>query len=136
MSFKTLVRPADTFPYIRHDPSGYDELKRIQRIEMLCSFYDLGTNGLADSLASLLQDNLSVDQNLEALNVQDDFKLASTGEPVAVPVIFKDRWLYRVDLPVVLSRTITRRYNVLNVASAHAELITDVGITREIGVEQ
>src|SRR5579871_6299419 len=55
IAFRYTRRPADTFPAIVHHPdgSGYDELQRHEHIELLLSFYDLGTNGQAESLAAL-----------------------------------------------------------------------------------
>src|SRR5258708_4203476 len=56
----TQVRPADEFPYVRHNGAanggaGQDELHQHEDIEILVSFYDLGTNGQADAFAALLR---------------------------------------------------------------------------------
>jgi hypothetical protein len=51
MAFRYSARPADDFPAIVHH-DGYDEMQRHEVIHTLCSFYDLGTTGLADYYAA------------------------------------------------------------------------------------
>jgi len=116
MAFRYTQRPADDFPALVHR-DGYDEFQRHEAIHTLCSFYDLGTSGLADYYASLLRDNLMVPQNAEYLTAQG-FGVAVVQDKTAVPVIVKMRWQYRVDVPFVLRRAVVRWYNVLNVASS------------------
>lgn len=133
-SFRYTTRPSDTFPYVRHDPSGYDELQRHEYLETLISFYDLGTNGLADQYAAIFRDGIAIEQNLELLGLQG-IKLSHSGEETAVPVLFKNRWMYRVDIPVTLRRQINRVYNVLDVLSLTGTLLNDVGLpARDISV--
>lgn len=132
-------RPSDTYPYVRHDPTGLgsDELQRHETLNLLASFYDLGTNGLADNYAALLRDGAAIPQNLEPLTVAG-MALVETGDPVAVPSLLKTRWLYRVDLPVSLRRQINRIYPVENLLSSQGTLLAnDAGtgvVTRNIGV--
>lgn len=132
-------RPSDTYPYVKHDPTGLgsDELQRHETLNVLVSFYDLGTNGLADQYAALLHDGTAIPQNSEALGAAD-MKFIACGEPVTVPSLLKQRWLYRVDLPVELRRQITRIYAVENLLSAQGTLTAnDAGngvVTRDIGV--
>lgn len=120
------TRNSDSFPFIGHDPSGNgtDYLQRQEELVLLCSFYDLGTNGLADKYASLVRDNSVIAQNREVL-AASGFALAYTGEMIAVPSLFSVRWLYRVDIPITLRRQIDRTYPVLNVLSAEGTIETD-----------
>jgi hypothetical protein len=139
-AFKIGARPSDKFPYVRHNPidadgQGSDTLQRHEALHILASFYDLGSGGLADGLAAQLRDGLSIPQNREVLTV-NNMGLAYTGELVAVPVIVKTRWLYRVDLEVVIRRQIDRTYPVRNVLSAQTTFVTDDGLTAQINVPE
>lgn len=119
-------RRADMFPAIVHR-DGYDQLQRHQEMDVLCSFYDLGTNGLADFYAGLLRDGLSIPQNLELLTL-NGFALVSADDTETVPSLLKSRWLYRVDITLTLRREILRNYPVLNLSEAVASVETDASI--------
>lgn len=120
------ARAADTFPAILHDPTGdgADDLQRHETLAVLASFYDLGTNGLADLYASLLRDGLAIPQNSEPL-ASAGFGLVDVGDLTTVPSLLKSRWLYRVDLPFHLRRAIVRSYPVLNVESADISVVVN-----------
>lgn len=124
-------RPSDTFPHVRHDPTGegFDVLYRHERLAMLCSFYDLGTNGQADYYCALLRDGGAIAQNREIL-ILNQFELVNFDEPIAVPVLTKQRWLYRVDMVVNLRRVIVRAYPVLNLKRAEGIIVDDEGFSR------
>jgi hypothetical protein len=114
-------RAADTFPYIGHDPvgptgQGADDLQRNETLRILISFYDLGTNGLADYYAELFREGTAIAQNRELLTLAQ-FNFIDCDEPVAVPALLKERWLYRVDVPFRLRRMISLVYPVLNIES-------------------
>jgi hypothetical protein len=132
-AFRITERPSDAFPYVKHNANGQgaDALQRHETLHILCSFYDLGSGGQADYYAALLRDGLSIPQNREVLTLKN-MGLVKTGEPVPVPIIVKTRWLYRVDLEVVIRRQIDRVYPVLNVTSAQGSIVTSDGITRTI----
>jgi len=134
-AFRITARPSDTFPYVQHnaDGEGGDALQRHEELRVLASFYDLGSGGQADGYAALLRDGLSIAQNREVLT-RSKMGLARTGEIMPVPVLVKSRWLYRVDLEVVIRRQIDRLYPVLNVASAQGSIVSDDGIARPIKV--
>lgn len=132
-AFKISSRPSDKFPYVRHNPDdadgqGSDTLQRQETLHILTSFYDLGSGGLADGLCAQLRDGLSIPQNREVLTL-NNMGLGYTGEAISVPVVVKTRWLYRVDLEVVIRRQIDRTYPVLNVLSAQTTVTTDDGLT-------
>ena len=120
------VRPADTFPVVLHSATanagnGQDEVHQHEDLEILVSFYDLGTNGQADSYAATLRQGLAIDQNLELLT-NNGMGLVACGEPIPLPSLLKKLWLYRVDLAVQVKREIIRAYPVLNVETAAAML--------------
>ena len=129
-AFRYTSRKTDTYPYVGHG-DGSDTLRRHEEIDILVSFYDLGSSGLADQYAALLRDGLSIGQNLEVLTLAG-MGFVGCGDLTAVPVIVKQRWLYRVDLPFTVRREIVRVYPVLNVLTAHATVATDSGVTGSI----
>jgi hypothetical protein len=130
-AFRYTGRKTDTYPYVGHNADGSDTLRRHEEIDILVSFYDLGSSGLADQYAALLRDGLAIPQNLEVLK-QTGMGFVSCGDLTTVPVIIKQRWLYRVDLPFTIRREIVRVYPVLNVLTATATVTTDSGISETI----
>lgn len=114
--------PSDTYPL------GAAELQNNELIDVLSSFYDLGDTGDADRLSSLLRDGLMVPQNLEAL-IPQGMNLTEVGRKTVVPTLLKTRWLYRVDLPFVLARNVTRVYPIKDLAGAEGSVVTDEGLT-------
>lgn len=140
ISIRISSRPSDAFPYVGHDPSGdgglgTDTVQRHEELHFLCSFYDLGTNGQAANLASLLREGLAVAQNREVLTT-NGMGLVSAGETLDVPVIVKTRWLYRCDMEVIIRRNISRTYPVRNLLSADITVETDSGRTISVSVTQ
>ncbi|MGO9474234.1 MAG: hypothetical protein ACLPWS_12665 [Rhodomicrobium sp.] len=128
-AFRYQARPADLFPVIVHEGAaaggnGQDELQRYESIDVLASFYDLGTTGQADYYAATLRDGLAIAQNREPLGALA-IVLIKTGDLTAVPVLVKQRWMYRVDFTFTLRRTIQRDYPVLNLLGAAGTLSAD-----------
>lgn len=118
MAFQQHAERSDTFPYVKSNPDGTGStLQRHEILAVLCSFYDLGTNGQASMLASLLRDGASIPDNLETLQLAD-MGLVGCEPEIAVPSLLKQRWLYRVDLPLKLTRQVTRVYGVPNIVQA------------------
>lgn len=122
-------RASDTFPYVTHDPAaaageGADKMQRQEQMDILCSFYDLGVEGLADRYAAQLRDGFAIAQNREVLQLAG-YSFAYGGDLVTVPSLLKERWLYRVDYAFSIRRQIDRTYPVLNLESAQGEIITD-----------
>ena len=130
-AFRYTSRKTDNYPFVGHNTDGSDTLRRHEEIDILVSFYDLGSSGLADQYAALLRDGLSIPQNLEVLK-QNGMGFVGCGEITTVPVILKQRWLYRVDLPFTIRREIVRVYQVLNLLTATATVTTDSGVTVHI----
>lgn len=119
-AFTIAKRSSEDWPGIWHQTipaSGgnpqidYDELQRPEELEVLLSFYDLGFSGLADAYAELMRDGAIIPQNLEYLT-NEYYGLGSVGQLQPVPVILKTRWLYRVDLPLMIRRIVARQYPV------------------------
>lgn len=121
---------ADTYPYVEGG-----NLQRHEDITLLLSFYDLGTDGQAQYYAALFRDGASIPQNLEVLQVAG-MGMVSVGELVQAPVLIKQRWLYRVDVTMVIRRAVTRTYQILDVAAFDGELITSDGNDYPINVSQ
>lgn len=124
-AFWTRIDEADTYPFVGFDGQAAN-LQRHERIRLLCSFYDLGESGRAWELASLMRDGTAIAQNREPM-LAAGIGLVGCSPLVALPSLFKERWLMRVDLPIDLRRQVDRSYPVLSVLSAKAEIDTDVG---------
>lgn len=120
---------ADTFPYVVHDPAGdgTDTIMRHERMDMLVSFYGLGSGSDADKYARLLRDGSAIEQNAQQLR-PGNMALVKVGDLLTVPSLIKQRWLYRVDLPIRIAREIDQTYAVVSVTSMTGELVTDVGL--------
>lgn len=129
-AFSIRTRTADTYPWIgRTVPDdGADHLQRHQDLDILLTFYDLGSGGQADAMSALFRDGSAIPQNLEVLS-QNNMGLVKVGQAVDVPVLVKTRWQYRVDLPVVIRREVLRTYPVLTVESAEGTIVTSDGYT-------
>jgi hypothetical protein len=128
------ARPSDTYPYVGEidtPEGGVAELQRHEDLNILSSFYGLGSGSLADEFCARLRDGLSISQNLEPL-FHAGMGFISCGVPVAVPSLLKERWLYRVDLPFGIRRAIVRRYPVRTILSAEGEVQDNPEGTRVI----
>jgi hypothetical protein len=96
---------------------GADEMQRHEFVELLCSFY--GPD--ADTYCGLFRDGIQVAQNREVLQLAA-MGVVGTGDPLPVPSLVKDQWLYRVDLPLTIKRQIRRNYPILNLLSAEGTI--------------
>lgn len=131
-------RRGDAFPFIGHDGdgssgNGFDQIIRNEELDLLCSFYDLGSNGMADLLAELMRDGAVISQNREVLKAQN-FDIGFVGDVIPVASLLKSRWLYRVDLPIQVRRQVVRQYPVLNILSAVSGILTDTGLGLNIAI--
>jgi hypothetical protein len=136
-----IERENDAFPAVLHDGAGNggegaDNFQRHERLNIIVSFFDLGAGGQADAFCALLRDGLSIRQNQEQLML-NGFAFVSCGTPVAVPSLLKERWQFRVDLPVQLRRAIARSYPVDNLlkAAGTIEAAFSSGIEKELPFE-
>lgn len=124
-AFRIGRRVADFNAFIEHDGDdpGSDELQRHENLEVQTMFYS-STPDDADEMAAVLREGLQIPQNLAALQLAQ-WGLIETGDTNPAPTLTKDRWLYRIDMPIRFRRLITRVYPVLNLLSARATLYTD-----------
>lgn len=130
VAFGVRKRVSDTYAIAQHLPDangglGADLRTRHETIEILVSFYDTGVNGQADVLAALSLDNMLIEQNRWMLD-QNGFGIFEAKEATIAPVLFKERWNYRVDVAVTLRRQARRIYPISNVESFQAALHVDV----------
>lgn len=113
---------SDAGPVIVHDPNGggglgSDEYSRQKDITVLASFY--GPNG--KSFAQLLEDGLSIPQNLETLQ-ENSIYFVSTSTIRAVPESVNMQYVKRFDLLVYFRRGVARTYAVETIQTAGVEL--------------
>lgn len=136
IAFKITRRPSDEFPFVgtyTYDATQSYYLQRHEQLDILATFYDIGSTGLnnsggtADYYAALLRDGLLIPQNREPLFLVG-MGLVKTGDLVTVPELFKSRWQYRVDLEFSVRRQIDRIYPVQTIVSATGDIYTDTGL--------
>lgn len=107
--------------HTRHNPDGdgSDETEAYEDLELLASFYGPGCVGVA----ALLRDGLRVPQNREALRAGG---MALTSADTITPLgeYVTTEWRRRADLPLLLTRVVSRTYPVLNLLSAQGSIIS------------
>jgi hypothetical protein len=86
----------------------------------------------AAHLADAIRDNLELAQNREELYTQAVGYSGVISDAQRVPELVKGRWYNRVDLTLAFNREIRRSYQVLSLASAFGQIVTDNGHTRAI----
>jgi hypothetical protein len=136
-AFRIVRRPSDEYPFVGRLPyqaeAGVTTMQRHEVLNIATTFYDLGSTGpnnsggQADNFAALLRDGLLIAQNREPLTLAG-MGLVKTGDLVTVPVVFKSRWQYRVDLEWEVRREISRTYSVLTIVSATGDIYYDTGL--------
>lgn len=129
-AFTVGVQESDEFPFVGYTPAvaggAYTQIRH-EQIEMLGSFYDLGSNGLADHYARQFRDGALIAQNREYLT-NAGFGLVRCGRATPAPSLLSQRWQYRVDVEFALRRQITKTYDVETLESATGDIYTDVGL--------
>jgi hypothetical protein len=121
-------READVFPFLGffpNDTTNY-QMQRHEEFTMLASVYDLGYNGEADTVAVVLRDGIMIPQNNDMLAANGIYVVGDSDLAVA-PSLFKQRWMYRVDLKIRFRRQITRQYSVDSIDTVGVDLYTDDG---------
>lgn len=116
--------PSDSYPFVEQIDDDTSQVVRHEEFDVLCSFYDAGSSGLADYYSELLRDGLSVPQNREVLQLADMGLVSVPETSIAVPSLLKEIWLYRVDVEMCIRRRVTRRYPVKSLLSASGVLNT------------
>lgn len=110
---------ADWQAYVKHvdasdeHPDGYDLLQHIETTTLLTSFY--GPNATRN--ATYLRSGLFISQNLAELR-KAQVGLVEVQAFTNAPELFKQKWVDRVDVPVVFRREIRFDYPVLNLLNA------------------
>jgi hypothetical protein len=132
-SFKYERIDSNEFPFIKHE-SSFDLIQNHEMFKIHLTFYDLGTNGQASYLAALVRDNIKIPWNVYYLQ-NNGFNLRGTEGPIVIPVIFKQRWMYKELLYIYVMRNCTRQYNVYDVDSVNIELITSSDLILNGSVE-
>lgn len=126
---------SDTFPYQSQSADGLTTtLLTNEEMTLLCSFYDTGVTGMADALSRLLRDNVRIAQNREPLYLQG-FDLAYVRPRVQVPSTLSNRWLLRVDLPIIVRCQFQRKYQVLSLLSMSGTVTTDSGYSFPVSAD-
>lgn len=130
-AFKIARRPSDEYPFVGRLPyapeDGADHLQKHEELNISTTFYDTGSNGLADFYSAQFRDGLSVPQNREPLFLAG-MGLTKIGDALTVPELLKKRWLYRVDFEFSVNRQIDRSYPVNTIISAEGTIYYDTGL--------
>lgn len=124
LAFGITTTTPDAGPALRHDPDasaglGADTLARHSDLEILVSCY--GPNG--DGYANLIQDGLSVPQNVEFLRT-NLITYVNSGTIRNVPDKVNEKWIRRWDLLLHFRRKVERSYPVENILSAGFSITT------------
>jgi hypothetical protein len=109
-------KTGDAFPYVAHT-SGFDHVLRHEHLDLRASFYGLGIGSQADAFAELFRDGIYVNYNRLVLT-QNGFGVIEVSDLIAAPNLLKERWQYKTDLTVTLSREIRRAYPVPDIIQA------------------
>jgi len=130
-------RNTQNYPYVAHEGEGdgSEDLQTHEEFELKVSVYDLGAGASADEMAARLRDGVQIPQNLSVLQ-QAGMGYVGCSRISPAPVLFKERWLYRADLTILLRRLIRRTYPVLNVESMVGTLTPDGLWPVDISVDQ
>ena len=126
LAFGLKGRSKQGTPYNVHLPNangglGRDQLRQHEELDFLVTAY--GPN--ADLITTRLKCGMFVAQNREPLQlVNMDF--VDCGDPVTVPELIKNQWLYRVDLTFTIRRQIVLEYDVQNILTAGGTVKIDL----------
>jgi hypothetical protein len=117
------TRKRDPFSATIHDPSGdgSSTVVRNRTMEILCSFY----GPQAETNSELLAMGLEVSQNRELMQLQGFNIVSGAGDSIIVPILIKQRWQYRVDLPFTVRQQQKYTYPILNLEGAEATFTVD-----------
>lgn len=96
------------------------EVIRYQEIEVLLSWY----GPQAGNYAEVFRDGLQIGQNRDLLN-QNDLGIISIGEARKAPELFKQKYLIRYDMTLMLRRRTARVFPILTLTGFGITLNTD-----------
>lgn len=125
VAFGITATYGDQFSYQIHDPTanaglGGDNLERDEFLRVLLSFY--GPHGSA--LMGRFRDGLQVDRNRDELYASG-VKLIEVMESINLPALLKERWVRRIDLPVLFGRRIRRAYGIPSVVGGQVSILDE-----------
>lgn len=108
--------------YTRHNPDGdgSDETEAYEDLELLASFYGPGCG----RLAALLRDGLRVPQNREEMRA-NGMALTSADTITLLGEFVTAEWRRRADLPITMTRVVSRTYPILNLLEAQGTINTE-----------
>jgi len=122
--FRYETRRTDNFPYMAQSMDGLTTaLQRHEEADVLTSFYDQGTQGNASRYCEVLREGLAIPQNTDVLRAIGA-GLVLVGDMITVPIIVKNRWLYRVDMRFTVRRQIDRSYTAPAIIAANFAVVT------------
>lgn len=103
--------------------SDSSTIVRNRTLEILCSFY----GPAAEANSELLAMGLAVPKNRYTMNLAGFNLVGGVGDSVPVPVLLKQRWTYRVDVPFVLRQQQQYTYGIAGIASIQGTLYANDG---------
>lgn len=130
-------RKRDPFSAVIHNPSGdgSNTVVRNRTMDILCSFYGPSS----ETNSELLAMGLELPQNREAMQLAGFALVSGAGDSTIVPVLIKERWQYRVDIPFTIRQQQQYTYPILNLEGIQVDLqaldtsLSSSDITVEIG---
>lgn len=112
-------------------PDGYDLFQHMETVTLLTSFY--GPN--ASGNAVFLRSGFFIDQNLAELR-RVNVGFVEVQSFTNAPELFKQQWIDRIDVPIVLRREIRYDYPVLNLLSSRGTIYANAPFSSERVVEK
>lgn len=121
-------RKRDSFSAIIHNPGAGDSegsstVIRNRVMDILCSFY----GPLAETNSELLAMGLELPQNREVMQLAGFNIVGGVGDSTIVPVLLKQRWYYRVDIPFTVRQQQKYTYPILDLEAAQATMTLQEG---------
>jgi hypothetical protein len=124
----------DVYSYSKTDGLS-TTVVRNRVMDILCSFY----GPLAATNSEIFAMGLEVAQNREVMQLAGFNIIGGAGDAIPLPILTKQRWQYRVDIPFTLRQQQTYTYSVLTLLSATGTITLQSGgsefITEEITSE-
>lgn len=129
-------RKRDHFSYVKTTNGGLTtNVVRNRVMDILCSFY----GPQAETNSELFAMGLEVPQNREVMQLAGFNIIGGAGDSTPVPVLIKQRWQYRMDIPFTIRQQQNYTYSVLSLLSADGTVILQSGgdqyVTEEISSE-
>lgn len=116
VAFGIVRTSVDTFAYHKQAVDHAD-VDRDELLYVMHSFYGPNCHGNCERF----RDGWEIHQNRDAAK-ELNMELVEVQEAVHLPALLKERWVQRVDTTVIYRRRTSRRYPVLTITSAQAQL--------------